>query len=85
LRHTSSRIADLRAPGLKKWDLTLMKNIRVTERVNVDFRAELYNAWNTTHFGAPNTTVTNASFGRITSILAGGEPREIQLALRVSF
>ena len=85
LRHTSSRIADLRAPGLKKWDLTLMKKIPVTERVNVDFRAEFYNAWNTTHFGAPNTTVTNASFGRITSILAGGEPREIQLALRVSF
>jgi len=85
LRRLSSLVADLRAAGLKKWDLTVMKKIPVTERVHMDFRAEFYNAWNTTHLGAPNTTVTNANFGRITGTLAGGGPREIQLAMRISF
>jgi hypothetical protein len=85
LRTLSSLVADLRAAGLKKWDLTLMKKIPLTESVNFDFRAEFYNAWNTPHFGAPNTTVTSANFGRITGTLSGGGPREIQLAARISF
>jgi hypothetical protein len=85
LRALSSLVPDLRAAGLKKWDLTVMKKVRLTERVDMDFRAEFYNAWNTTHFGAPNTTVTSASFGHITGTLAGGGPREIQLAMRLSF
>jgi hypothetical protein len=85
LRRTSSRIADLRADGIKKWDLTLVKKIPINERVNLDFRAEFYNAWNTTMFAGPNTTVTSASFGRVTGTLSGGGPREIQLAGRVNF
>ncbi len=85
LRRTSTRIADLRSDGIKKWDITVVKKIPVNERVSLDFRAELYNAWNTTMFGTPNTTVTSASFGRVTGTLAGGGPREIQLAARVNF
>jgi hypothetical protein len=36
-------------------------------------------------FGNPNTSVTNASFGRVTGNLAGGGPRNIQLSGRVNF
>jgi hypothetical protein len=79
----SSRVADLRAPGIRKWDLTALKRTRITERVEMKFQAELYNAWNTTHFGTPNTTVTSGNFGRITTALLG--PREIQLSARISF
>jgi hypothetical protein len=46
-------------------------------------RAELYNAFNRTHFGTPNTLVTNTNFGRITGTFLG--PREIQLAARIVF
>ncbi|MBI3696941.1 MAG: TonB-dependent receptor [Acidobacteria bacterium] len=83
LRALSSRVADLRAPGIKKWDLTLMKAVPIRERVAMRLQAEFYNAFNTTHFGTPNTTVTNASFGRITGTLLGS--REIQLAARITF
>lgn len=62
-----------------------MIRIPLSERAVLDFRAEFYNAWNTTHFGAPNTTVTSANFGRINGTLEGGGPREIQLAARISF
>lgn len=79
----STRLADLRAPGIKRWDLTVMKKIRMTERVGMQHQGEFYNAWNTTHFGAPNTTVTSGNFGRITGTSLG--PREIQLSARLTF
>jgi hypothetical protein len=85
LARTSSRIADLRGDGMKKWDVTLAKKFSITERVKFGFRAELYNAWNTTMFGNPNTNVTNQSFGRVTGTLAGGGPRNIQLSGRLEF
>ncbi|HEU0140308.1 MAG TPA: TonB-dependent receptor [Bryobacteraceae bacterium] len=83
LRQLSSRIVDLRAAGTRKWDFTLAKSFPIKERVQFRFSAEFYNAFNTTHLGSPNTTVTNASFGRITSTTEG--PREIQLAGRLSW
>jgi hypothetical protein len=45
---------------------------------------ELYNAFNRTNFGNPNTTLTSTNFGRITGTSFGG-PREIQLAARLEF
>jgi hypothetical protein len=83
LRVLSSRIADLRAQGIRKWDLTLMKKIRLNERVEMRLLGEFYNAFNTTHFAAPNTTVTSRSFGQITGTFLG--PREIQLAARLQW
>jgi len=83
LRRTSSRIADLRQQGIRRWDVTLMKKTRLRESVTMQVQAEFYNLFNTTHFGTPNTTVTNASFGRITGTFLG--PREIQVAMRLSF
>ncbi|MEX2262823.1 MAG: TonB-dependent receptor [Bryobacteraceae bacterium] len=85
LRRLSSRVADLRAPGLKKWDMTVMKSVPIRERMAFKFQAEFYNIWNTTHFGTPNTNVTNASFGQITGTLSGGGPREVQLSARFTF
>jgi hypothetical protein len=83
LRRLSSRVADLRSQGIRKWDLSLLKSIRLTERVALKIQAEFYNAWNTTHFGTPITTVTSSSFGRIGNTPIG--PREIQLAARLAW
>ena len=83
LRQLSARLADLRVPRLNKWDVTAMKGFKIKEGVDLKFRAELYNAFNHTNFGSPNTTVTSSSFGRITSTFVG--PREVQLALRLVF
>jgi hypothetical protein len=83
LRALSSRLADLRSAGTRKWDFTAAKSFAISERVRFRFSAELYNAFNTTHLGSPNTSVTSASFGRITSTQLG--PREIQLVGRLSW
>jgi hypothetical protein len=83
LRMLSSRVADLRGPGIKKWDFTLMKSIPIRERVSLRIQGEFYNAFNTTHFDVPNTTITNRNFGWITGTMLG--PREVQLAARLMF
>jgi hypothetical protein len=83
LRQTSSRIADLRQQGIRRWDCTVMKKTKLSEGVTMQLQGEFYNMLNTTHLGTPNTTVTNANFGRITGTFLG--PREIQVAMRLSF
>jgi len=80
----------LRNPGMWNTDLSLFKNIRIGERVNLQFRSEFYNLPNTSHFGADNsrsgafasTDVSNPNFMRINS--AFGE-RQIRFALKLNF
>jgi len=83
LRRTSSRIADIRAPGINKWDVTFQKTVAITEKVSFRFQAEFYNLFNNTHFGTPNVSVTSPNFGRITGLFVN--PREVQLGARVNF
>jgi hypothetical protein len=73
---------DLRGPGITTFDIGLHRNDRISEKVNLQFRVEFQNAFNTTQFAQPSTGVTAADFGRITS---GGSPRQIQFGLRLSY
>jgi hypothetical protein len=46
-------------PGLSQWDLTLIKNTKITERVNVQLRWEVFNVLNRANFYyLPNYTLT---------------------------
>ncbi len=83
LRALSTRLADLRAQGIRKWDLTVQKSVAITERVSFKFVTEFYNAFNTPQFAAPNTTVTSPNFARVTSTFLG--PRELQMSGRITF
>lgn len=68
------------APGMNNWDLALMKDTRLDESLLLEFRAELFNAFNHVQWGTPSTT-TDATFGTINSLLVN--PRETQLALKL--
>lgn len=70
----------LNGPALANTDLTLMKPVRITERLNLQLRGEFFNALNQVNFNAPTTSVSSGSFGRITSARAG---RVVQVALKV--
>jgi hypothetical protein len=70
------------APGLNNWDLSVIKNTPLTERVNAQMRVELFNAWNHAQFDEPDMIFQDSTFGRLTSARAG---REIQLALRLEW
>ena len=73
----------LRGPGVKNWDLAILKNTYITERVSHQFRLELFNAWNTPQFRNPSTNVDpGGNGGRIT---AARDPRIIQVAMKLYF
>jgi hypothetical protein len=75
-------------------DLSLFKQFKFTERWQLQFRAEFFNAFNHPNFANPNAFVTAGSFGKVTNTIAPilgtdsggpGDPREIQLALKLYF
>lgn len=69
-------------PGLNNWDLAAIKNIKITERVNTQFRAEFFNAFNHPSFLGVSTNVDSSIFGQVTST---HDPRLIQLGLKLYF
>ena len=40
-----------RGPGLKNWDASIIKNTRISERFNLEFRGEFFNVFNTPMYG----------------------------------
>jgi len=70
------------APGLQEIDLSLQKNIPVSERAKLQFRAEAYNLANHPNFNVPNRTAFTANFGTISS---AQDSRQLQLALKLAF
>ena len=50
----SPRVSGLRSPGMNNWNLRLGKNFRITERLNLGFRASSFNLLNHPNFGQPN-------------------------------
>jgi hypothetical protein len=76
----------LRGPGIANYDFALFKRTPVTERTNLEFRAEAFNLFNRVQFGQPNTTYTtaaNSTFGVISTQL--NQPRLLQMVLRLRF
>ena len=77
-------------PGYINHDFSLFKNVSFAGRRALQFRAELYNAFNSMQVSTVNTTAqfdasgkqTNAAFGQVT---AARDSRRIQLALRFTF
>jgi len=67
-------------PATNRTNITLMKDIVIREQLRLQLRSEFFNAFNQVTLGAPNTSASSATFGRITSAGAG---REIQLAMKV--
>ncbi len=51
----------LRNPGYANIDISLVRNFRLTERVNMEFRVDSFNFTNTPHFGGPGTNASAPS------------------------
>ncbi|MBI4893328.1 MAG: carboxypeptidase regulatory-like domain-containing protein [Acidobacteria bacterium] len=74
---------DARNDIANNWDFSALKNFRITERVNMQFRFEAFNALNRTQFAAANTSPTSAAFGTITG--QANTSRQIQMGLKLRF
>ncbi|MCY4586363.1 MAG: TonB-dependent receptor [Bryobacterales bacterium] len=76
--------APIIGPGAQLWDLGVYKNFFFAdEDYRLQFRFEMFNAFNHANFGNPNTNFTSNNFGRITSTF--GFAREIQFGLKFNF
>jgi hypothetical protein len=72
----------LDGPGESTIDLSVFRNIPVTERWRFQIRGEFFNLLNHTNFGLPNSQVGNPSYGIIQS---AAPARAIQLAIKMIF
>ena len=79
----------LTSPGLATFDFSVFKNIDVTEKSRVQFRAEFFNLFNRANFGDPNTNIfktdgeRDPDAGRITRTTTSA--RQIQFGLKFLF
>jgi Carboxypeptidase regulatory-like domain len=72
----------VRGPGLQNADLMLAKTFRLTERMALEIRAEVFNITNTPPLNDPNGFFGSAAFGTITS---AGNPRDFEFAGKFRF
>jgi hypothetical protein len=72
----------LRGPRLFNTDLSLLKNFKLAERATLQFRSEFFNVFNNVNFNAPQSSLSAAAKGTITS---AGDPRILQFALKLMF
>jgi hypothetical protein len=84
----SGQIRTMSSPNV---DASINKSIRITERTNIQFRAEAFNMTNTYNFyqSQPNATLTSSSFGTVVpaNVSSGSSsaPRYFQLSLKFNF
>jgi hypothetical protein len=72
-------------PGMRNFDMALLKNLRLTESKSVQFRLEAFNAFNHAQFFGPQAVdgnIGSASFGRVVSATA---PRLVQAGVKLTF
>jgi hypothetical protein len=81
-------------PDFKNVDFSVLKNTKLTERVNLQFRTEIFDLFNHANFGQPGrvATVGSTTFGVIapangTRFPTGdsGSSRQLQFALKLIF
>lgn len=71
-----------RGPGFYSVDFAIFKNTDITERVKLQFRAEMFNLFNHANLFNPDGNLGDPNFGRS---LAAFAPRQIQFGLKFLF
>ncbi len=92
----NSRRNMLIGPGLSQWDMSLIKNTKITERVNFQIRWEVYNILNRANFALSglDNTAGSSLFGQLVQtpdvssgnpVIAQGGPRNMNFAFKIIF
>ena len=87
LRDFPTRFDDVRVPGYKNWDISASKSFPIHERLRLQFRFEMVNAFNHPWFTgliSNGNNVSNPNFGRL-DFVQGNLPRFIKLGLHLTW
>jgi hypothetical protein len=76
-------VGEVRGSRNNNLDLGVHKSFSPMEKLRLQLRAELFNAFNRNRFSNPNGTLGSNSFGQITGSF--NRPREVEVGLRLSF
>ncbi len=79
------RFANLRSDKINNIDLSILKKTEIFENKNLEFRAELINAFNHVLFPGPTTGVTSAAFGQIVASNQANYARRTQITVKFTF
>jgi len=71
-------------PGINNWDMSFNKLTKIGERVQMEFRGDIFNVWNHAQFYSVDGNVTNQG-GTFGQVLHVHDPRLVQLALKFKF
>ena len=72
-------------PGIYNFDMALLKDTRITEGLQAQFRAEAFNVFNHAQFTNPSGNVDNTGAGGFGYVTGARDPRIMQLALKFLF
>jgi hypothetical protein len=72
----------LDGPGLRSVNLSIVKNTAITDRLNLQFRTEFFNALNRANYNLPDNFIGSPTFGQVVS---AQDPRRVQFAVKVLF
>jgi hypothetical protein len=74
-------------PGFDNVDLSVIKNTKVTERMNVQLRADAFDLFNHPNYGQPSGTIGSVGVIGGTRFPTGdsGSSRQLQLAMKLQF
>ncbi len=83
-RYGDLQLTPVSGPGFWNIDLSLIKRTKIRESLNLEFRAEAFNAFNHTNFfvSNENNDINTTTFGRLTTTF---DPRILQFALKLNF
>jgi hypothetical protein len=94
-RRGNAPVGSVQGPNLQTWDFSMRKQFRLTERFNLRFQADMFNAFNRANFRSPDVTfgtcvVTSSSAcapsnGAVGKISSTGPARNIQFGLKLNF
>lgn len=78
-----------RGPDYAQADVSFFKNTHITERLNTQLRADIFNIFNHPNFSNPDGNLSDANFGQSTTtignLIGNGTSRQIQFAFKLTF
>lgn len=88
-RFGNSGWEQLRGPGMWNFDMSIYRTFKLSERMDLQFRAEAFNVSNTPHFSNPRSDISSSNPGLITGIQNTGregiDERTFRFGLRLGF
>ncbi len=83
MQYMSTRFSGIRADYVNNWDLSILKDTKLSETMVLELRFEALNAFNRPLFAPPNTSPASSAFGRVTN--QHNYSREVQFGARLRF